>query len=327
MSRCRLPPHAVVCIALTILRLTSGKMVPRWSEEFRPGCKGNTTTCINGGIDLTRFGFELGDGTSYGPNLIGWGNWQRQCHTNHSSNVRVEAFPDKPTDGMLVIQAGYSPGQACYNENAPPSVTDFTSARVITRNKAAFRWKGTPGKSTPVRIDVRVQVPLVNGTWPAAWMLPDTNKEWCLACGPYGDGWCLGGEIDIMEHINTNDYTISNLQYGGLANASWLECKEKIGKFRAKHRASDWNVISLIWDSTYMQFLANGKQYHKVTLGTWNTGAAPNNTYAPFDVPFYLIFDMAIGGLYPGYNIDSAAIAAGAARYNIDYIRVWDLVP
>lgn len=35
--------------------------------------------------------------------LAGWGNWQRQCHTNSSANARVEAFPGK-TDGMLVIQ-------------------------------------------------------------------------------------------------------------------------------------------------------------------------------------------------------------------------------
>jgi hypothetical protein len=44
-------------------------------------------------------------------------------------------------------------------------------------------------------------------------------------------------------------------------------------------------------------------------------------------VPFYLIADFAIGGLYPGYCIDDDAIDAGFARMNIDYIRVYDILP
>ncbi len=35
----------------------------------------------------------------------------------------------------------------------------------------------------------------VMGTWPAAWMLPETNRSWCMGCGPYGNGWCIGGEL------------------------------------------------------------------------------------------------------------------------------------
>ncbi|GFR46771.1 hypothetical protein Agub_g8399 [Astrephomene gubernaculifera] len=317
----------ILLVAATLSHISGARQVLRWSEEFKPGCKTTDKFCINGGINLHKFGFDLGDGTSYGPSLIGWGNWQRQCHTNASSNVRVEPFPNNPTDGMLVIQAGYEPsGYTCFNENAPPSTTNYTSARLITRNKATFKWKGAPGNSTPVRIDVRLKVPLVNGTWASAWMLPETNKTWCMACGPYGDGWCLGGEIDIMEHINSNDYLISNVHHGGLPNASWVGCKQTVAVYKNKPKMSDWNVLSMIWDSTYIRFLANGKEYNKITLGKWSTGGS-SSPYAPFDVPFYLIFDLAIGGLYPGYKIDNAKVAAGEARFNIDYIRVYDIVP
>ncbi len=58
------------------------------------------------------------------------------------------------------LQAGYSPLHTCYNENAPPSTTNYTSARLTTRDTAAFRWRGSAGNSTAVRIDVRLQVPL-----------------------------------------------------------------------------------------------------------------------------------------------------------------------
>eukprot|EP00198_Chlamydomonas_reinhardtii_P010539 XP_001699876.1 predicted protein [Chlamydomonas reinhardtii] len=225
--------------------------------------------------------------------LAGWGNWQRQCHTNSSANARVEAFPGK-TDGMLVIQAGYSPLRTCYNENAAPSTTNYTSARLTTRDSAAFKWKGTAGNSTAVRIDVRLQVPM-----------------------------------DIMEHVNTNNFLISNVHFGGQANASWLDCHEKVGRFRAGSRAASWNVMTLIWDSTYLRFLANGKEVSRLNAGDWYTGGADRaaNKFAPFDQDFFLILDMAVGGLYPGFNINDAAIAEGAARYNIDYVRVYDLLP
>lgn len=67
----------------------------------------------------------------------GWGNWQRQCHTNASTNVRVEKW-NTSSDGYLVIQGRRSPNHNCYNANAPPAVTQYTSARLHTRNKAAF---------------------------------------------------------------------------------------------------------------------------------------------------------------------------------------------
>ena len=62
------------------------------------------------------------------------------------------------------IQAGYSPLRTCYNENAAPSTTNYTSARLTTRDSAAFKWKGTAGNSTAVRIDVRLQVPMGEAT-------------------------------------------------------------------------------------------------------------------------------------------------------------------
>ncbi|PNG99959.1 Glucan endo-1,3-beta-glucosidase A1 [Tetrabaena socialis] len=318
--------RAVCLLIIAHVIPISGKQVLRWSDEFRTGCKAGDNLCVNGGINLRKWGFELGDGTSYGPDLVGWGNWQRQCHTNASENVRVEPFPSNPFDGMLVIQAGYhASGHACFNEKASTTTTNYTSARLTTRDKAAFRWRGNATKSTPLRIDIRAQVPLVMGTWPAAWMLPDPGNASCLGCGPYGNGWCLGGEIDIFEHTNADRFFISNAHFGGLANASWLECKDDVGKFRAQ-KADGWNVFSLLWDSKSISFSANGKVFSNISLGEWQTGGAPDNPYAPFDVDFYSIFDMAVGGLYPGFDIDNAAVGAGAARFAIDYIRVYDIV-
>ena len=56
-------------------------------------------------------------------------------------------------------------------------------------------------------------------------MLPDTPRTDCLACGAYGNGWCLSGEIDIMEHKNKEDMLYSTAHYGGLTSASWQDCR------------------------------------------------------------------------------------------------------
>ena len=51
-----------------------------------------------------------------------------------------------------------------------------------------------------------------------------------MGCGPYGNGWCLGGEIDILEHVNERRTVIGNVHYGGRKDASWLDCKQSIGE-------------------------------------------------------------------------------------------------
>lgn len=334
-----LPPHHTntamssacallfLAVCLASVELSVARLVLRWSDEFKP-C--NSSRCVNGGIDTNKWGFDLGDGSDFGESLRGWGNWQRQCHTNNSGNARVERMPNNPKDGMLVIQGLHHPdGWNCQNVLTPNVTANYTSARLHTRGKAAFRWRGTPGNAstptTPIRIDIRYQVPLANGTWPAAYLLPDTQTPWCLGCGPYGNGWCLGGEIDILEHVNERRSVIGNVHYGGRQDASWLDCKENVGTVNLGAGIADrWQLMSLVWDSTYIRFLNNGAQFHQLNLGNWTTGGAPNNPYAPFDVPFYLVLDMALGGLYPGFNIDAGKVPF---RYKVDYVRVFEVLP
>ncbi len=44
-------------------------------------------------------------------------------------------------------------------------------------------------------------------------------------------------------------------------------------------------------------------------------------------VPFYMILDLAIGGLYPGFDIGDAAIDAGDAKFLVDSVKVYDILP
>jgi|Laugresbdmm110sn_2_1035109.scaffolds.fasta_scaffold187372_1 hypothetical protein len=56
----------------------------------------------------------------------------------------------------------------------------------------------------------------------------------------------------------------------------------------------------------------------RVNRGTWWSGGAPGSTSAPFDAPFYIILNLAIGGNWPGNNI-----APGPHVMLVDWVRVW----
>ncbi len=46
---------------------------------------------------------------------------------------------------------------------------------------------------------------------------------------------------------------------------------------------NSFNNYSMVWNSSRIAFYANSKQYNSISLGTWRSGGAPANPYAPFD--------------------------------------------
>ena len=62
----------------------------------------------------------------------------------------------------------------------------YTSSRMKTKGKREFLY----GK-----IEARIKIPVGQGLWPAFWMLGANIDQ---------VDWPACGEIDIMEHINTD---------------------------------------------------------------------------------------------------------------------------
>lgn len=74
-----------------------------------------------------------------------WGNKEQQCYTASSDNVDVVPHPDNAGggDGVLRIRTAYSATPvACANKAAPPNTTQWTSAKITTKNRLAFTWAG-----------------------------------------------------------------------------------------------------------------------------------------------------------------------------------------
>ena len=103
---------------------------------------------------------------SYDVGGNGWGNNELEYYTSkRMENARVE-------NGNLVIEARKESWQGM----------NYTSARLLTKGKMSWQY----GK-----IETRAKLPRGRGTWPAIWMLGDTNPL----------KWPDDGEVDIMEHV------------------------------------------------------------------------------------------------------------------------------
>ncbi len=172
---------------------------------------------------------------------------------------------------------------------------NYTSSRIKTQGKKSFE-KG--------RIDIRAALPYGKGIWPALWMLGDNIGA---------VGWPACGEIDIMELIGGegfNDRTVygtihwsndgSNASYGGsntLASAKYAE---------------EFHVFSIIWDDNSIKWLRDDIQYHTADI----TPAA----LAEFHNNFFFIFNVAVGGNWPG-SPDASTIFPQVMA--VDYVRVF----
>lgn len=266
-----------------------------WSDEFDQA-----------DIDPAKWGFDV--------DCWGGGNDERQCYTDSSRNARI-------VDGKLVITAirKQSTGPAlplAHPESAANpharATRSFTSARLTTRGKAAWRYG---------RIEVRAQLPQGQGTWPAIWMLPEVDT--------YG-GWAASGEIDILEAVNLGvpcarcpggkeNTILGTLHFGGV----WPQNSHKGDEAPAPEVLEGFHTYSIDWEPERMVWRIDGRIFAERALGEWRSAGAASPG-APFDQPFHLIVNLAIGGkLAETRGVGGVSTRDFPKRLEIDWVRVW----
>ena len=169
---------------------------------------------------------------------------------------------------------------------------NYTSSRIKTQGNI-FHTYG--------RIDIRAKLPFGQGLWPALWMLGENFSS---------TGWPSCGEIDIMEMIGGNgwnDRTVhgtvhwednGHALYGGHNTLT-------SGRF-----ADEFHVFSIIWTPSSIKWLRDDIQYHMIDIN--NLSAFHNN--------FFFIFNVAVGGNWPG-SPDASTIFPQTMI--VDYVRVF----
>jgi beta-glucanase (GH16 family) len=172
---------------------------------------------------------------------------------------------------------------------------NYTSAKLVTRGIKDFQYG---------RIEVRAKLPAGRGTWPAIWMLGSNIKE---------AGWPGCGEIDIMEHVGYNKDSIFGTVHSTAYNHVKGTQKGK-GVFISGPYAQ-FHVYAIDWTAEQIDFLLDGQVYYSVknehlTAKEW-----------PFNQPFFLILNLAIGGGWGGkMGVDNNIFPA---VMEVDYVRVY----
>jgi beta-glucanase (GH16 family) len=264
-------------------------------------------------------GAEL-DRTKWQPEESCWGggNQERQCYTDRRENIRV-------ADGVLHLKARKEkftgpdrPPEIADNPNAQKT-QEYTSGKVRTLGLAAWKY----GK-----VEFRAKPPKGQGTWPAVWMMPADNV--------YG-GWPRSGEIDILEGVNlgaTCETCQGNVGENRMISALHFGDYAPKNKFRDTRVAlpslalpsDDFHVWTLEWGRGLMRFYLDGRKYWEMTQEDWETASslAKGNPVAPFDQPFYIMANLAIGGGLSEKNNDKGVAAnVTPAEFQIDWIRIY----
>jgi len=212
----------------------------------------------------------------------GGGGWGNHELENYTSRTQNSFL----SSGNLIISAR----KEKYGGN------DYTSARLTTQNKKSFKYG---------RIDIRAKLPVAQGLWPALWMLGNNISS---------VNWPACGEIDIMELIGKNPKQV----HGSL---HWKKQDESEGSFTKTYSLSSddfsqkFHVFSLIWNRDSLKILVDNKVYASAS----RQDIAQPNPY-PFDQPFFLIFNVAVGGSWPGPPDSSTQFPQ---RMFVDYVRVF----
>lgn len=188
-------------------------------------------------------------------------------------------------DGKLIIEARKEDYKG----------SEYTSARLVSKNKGDWKYG---------YVEARAKLPYGTGTWPAIWMLP-TNWE-------YG-GWPASGEIDIMEHVGYDQGIVHGTVHTEAFNHGIGTQKGDSIAVGDVHE--NFHVYAIDWTPEKIDFIVDNEVYHtfrneKKGFEEW-----------PFDKPFHLLLNMAVGGNWGGARGVDTTI--WPQRMEVDYVRVY----
>ena len=230
------------------------------------------------------------------PNNGSWWNGELQFYTDKEDNIRVE-------EGLLKITAKYESYEG----------KNYTSARINTQDKFEFTYG---------RVEMRAKLPNWEGMWPAFWLLGANIDE---------IGWPNCGELDILEHgdyvkdSTSNDPGLisSAVHYGpqdysrqttSVPGKIFFDTGQE--RFIRSEKIiekpfEEYHTYSMQWAPDKIQFFIDDEMHFEFPM---------QSQHSPFDKPFFLLLNLAVGGHWTdGY------VASGftEATYEIDYVRVY----
>lgn len=219
----------------------------------------------------------------------GWGNEEQEVYTNSTNNVSVSG-------GALNITAIDTAGT-------------YTSGRIQTSGS----FDQTYGL-----FEFRAKLPAGTGLWPALWMMPENSS--------YG-AWPSSGEIDVLESKGQSP----TLVQGSLHTGTSSDTEDtQTGEYSVPNGFSTntYHTYDLLWEpanssdgeQNTISWYVDGTLYQTFHSG-WVVPFG-GSSMAPFNEPFYIILDLAVGGTYGG----TPALTSGDSyTMSLDYVAAYQL--
>lgn len=276
-----------------VLGLASSHLAARtlvWEDHFNGSGQPNPNN----------WSYHVGNGYNI-DQFIGWGNGEWEWY--RPENAYLE-------NGNLVIRADYYDeptiigGRAWYQR----------SARITTQGKHSWTY----GK-----IEARIALPAKAGTWPAFWMLGDAcdhsyTNAYHVPINHYdtmATNWSSCGEIDIMEHANSNTTTTQNAFWDTRRTLEpWAS--DTIASYPNDIYVGDvtqFHTYAIEWDERFIRWYIDGRQVHIFSTTDGNK--------EEFHRPYHIILNLALAGSFTGHTPPNKADFP--LYMYVDYVRVW----
>lgn len=232
-------------------------------------------------------GWNLAWSDEFNGTSINTSNWKYESGGDGWGNNELEYYTNRSENarienGNLVIEARKE------NYNG----MNYTSARL--KSQGLKNW--TYGK-----VEARMKLPAGQGVWPAFWMLGENISQ---------VSWPKCGEIDIMEHINNESAIHGTIHWDSTGNNTHAQ----YGAASPNIDVTQYHVYSIEWDASSIKWFVDGTQYLEANIANNINGTEE------FHKPFFILFNLAIGGNWPGNPDGSTPFPA---KMYVDYVRVY----
>lgn len=168
----------------------------------------------------------------------------------------------------------------------------FTSTRINTKGKIAFQYG---------RFEVRAKLATGKGVWPAFWLLGSNIDQ---------VGWPLSGEIDVLEYVGRSPGEIFTSLHTKAGHGDDASTKTT----QIENIEEGFHTYTADWNQDRIVFAVDG-----VTVYTFAPEDKSQEVW-PFNQPFYLLLNLAVGGHFGGKEVDEKVFPQ---EFVLDYIRVY----
>lgn len=220
----------------------------------------------------------------------GWGNREFQYYTDRVENAALDG------EGSLAITARAVTEAEPLDDECWYGPCRFTSARLLTHKKFSFTYG---------LVEARIRIPFGQGIWPAFWMLGENFAE---------VGWPACGEIDIMENIGREPDKVHGTVHGpgycggnGIGGTTALPDGQRV--------TDAFHVFAVDWRPDSIRWFMDNHQYFELKREQIPPGAP-----WPFDHPFFLLMNVAVGGDWPGSPDETTTLPQ---TMRVDFVRVF----